>query len=342
MSIRFTSTLSHVRRALFQLHHPDHAHMNMTLKVASKAAVAKDIYRFEFQHMDGGPLPAFTAGAHIPVQTPNGSMRAYSLCNDPEETHRYQIAVKREAGGRGGSISMIDALQPGDTVAVGQPLNHFPLDPQAQKYVLIAGGIGITPLLAMAKTLTHWCKPFKLYYLTRDSESTAFLGELRDEAFSQNLVCHHDGGLPDHGFDLWPVLEKSGSLTGLQLYCCGPAGLMSAVKDMSGHWPSNAVHFEFFGVQQSAQVNDTPFTVNFSQSAQQVTVPPGLSILQVARSVGIAMPASCESGTCGSCKTRLLEGTADHRDHVLLPEERAQWIMPCVSRALSDHLKLDA
>jgi phthalate 4,5-dioxygenase reductase subunit len=316
--------------------------MNMTLKVASKAAVAQDIYQFELQHMDGGPLPAFTAGAHIPVLTPQGSMRSYSLCNDPEETNRYQIAVKRETGGRGGSISMIDSLQPGDTVEVGQPLNHFPLDPQAQKYILIAGGIGITPLMAMAKTLSRWDKPFKLYYLTRDPKSTPFLNELRAESFAPNLVCHHDAGLPGNNFDLWPVLEKSGSLTGLQLYCCGPAGLMDAVKDMSGHWPSSAVHFESFGVQQTSQVNDTPFTVNFSKSALKVSVPVGTSILQVARSVGIAMPASCESGTCGSCKTRLLEGSADHRDHVLLSEERAQWIMPCVSRALSDHLTLDA
>jgi phthalate 4,5-dioxygenase reductase subunit len=316
--------------------------MNMTLKVASKAAVAQDIYQFELQHIYGAPLPAFTAGAHIPVLTPQGSMRSYSLCNDPEETHRYQIAVKREAGGRGGSISMIDALQPGDTVEVGQPLNHFPLDPQAQKYILIAGGIGITPLMAMAKTLSSWDKPFKLFYLTRDPESTAFLKELQAETFARNLVFHHDAGLPGNNFDLWPVLEKSGSLTGLQLYCCGPAGLMSAVKDMSGHWPSSAVHFESFGLQQTSQVHDTPFTVNFSKSAQQVSVPVGMSILQVARSVGIAMPASCESGTCGSCKTRLLAGSADHRDHVLLPEERAQWIMPCVSRALSDHLTLDA
>lgn len=316
--------------------------MNMNLKVASKATVAQDIYQFELQHVDGAPLPAFTAGAHIPVLTPSGSMRSYSLCNDPEETHRYLIAVKREAAGRGGSISMIDDLHLGDTVAVGQPLNHFPLDPQAQKYVLIAGGIGITPLMAMAKTLYQWDKPFMLYYLTRDPESTAFLNQLKAEPFAQNLVCHHDAGLPGNNFDLWPVLEKSGSLAGLQLYCCGPAGLMSAVKDMTGHWPSSAVHFECFGVQQTSQVNDTPFTVNFSKSAHQVNVPAGTSILQMARSVGIAMPASCESGTCGSCKTRLLEGSADHRDHVLLPEDRAHWIMPCVSRALSDHLTLEA
>ena len=153
--------------------------MNMTLKVASKAAVAQDIYQFELQNMDGAPLPAFTAGAHIPVLTPQGSMRSYSLCNDPEETHRYQIAVKREAGGRGGSISMIDALQPGDTVEVGQPLNHFPLDPQAQKYILIAGGIGITPIMSMIHQLqAEGRPPWKLYYLTRSAAQTAFLEKL--------------------------------------------------------------------------------------------------------------------------------------------------------------------
>lgn len=320
-------------------------HMNpslMTLQVTAKRPVAKDIHFFELRDPGHCALPSFTAGAHIAIHTPSGSVRQYSLCNDPAQTDCYQIAVKREANGRGGSISMVEELQLGQSVLVGQPVNQFPLDERAQRYLLIAGGIGITPMLSMAHHLSFAERPFTLYYLTRDAESTAFLGELSAQPFAANVKIHHDQGDPQKGLDLWPLLEKPGSLTSVHVYCCGPAGLMEAVRDMTGHWPASTVHFESFGVRNTVQADDQAFTVHFKRSGQHGNVPVGQTILETARQMGIQMAASCESGTCGSCKTLLLEGEADHRDHVLMPEEKGQWIMPCVSRARTASLTIDA
>jgi phthalate 4,5-dioxygenase reductase subunit len=311
------------------------------LRVTQSAPAARGIQRFELQDPAGGPLPAFTAGAHVRVQTPSGAWRSYSLCNDPAQGDRYEIAVKREASGRGGSVSLIDGVRVGDLLEVQAPENQFALDERASRLLLIAGGIGITPLMAMIRQLEAEGRPYQLIYLTRDPESTAFLEELRAPERSGRIRLHHDQGDPSKALDLWPLLEKPGSLHGMHLYCCGPAGLMEAVRDMSGHWPSSAVHFESFGVDTQPQADDQPFEITLSSSGQTLTVPVGQTILQTLRNHGLAVPFSCESGTCGSCKTGLLEGQADHRDMVLMTDEKATRIMVCVSRAHSPSLVLD-
>ena len=303
-----------------------------TLQVTEAAPAAQGIQSFELRHPQGLPLQPFSAGSHLRVKTPSGMLRQYSLCNDPAETDRYRIAVKREDSGRGGSASMVDQLQPGDLLEVGLPENQFALDDRASRFLLIAGGIGITPLLSMAHQLNSEGRPYQLIYLSRDAQSTAFLEELRGPDFAGKVKVHHDQGDSARALDLWPLLEKPGSTNGLHLYCCGPAGLMDAVRDMSGHWPASAVHFESFGVDTHAQSDDQPFEVCIKSSGQRLTVPVGSSILQVLRDDGIAVPSSCESGTCGSCKTGLLEGQPDHRDLVLMEDEKASQIMVCVSR----------
>lgn len=314
----------------------------MTLRVAATETAARGIQRFELRHPDGAELPPFTAGAHIAIKTPSGAMRHYSLSNHPEERDRYVIAVKREGNGRGGSLSLVDGVRAGQLVEVGPPENLFGLDPKARSFVLVAGGIGITPMMAMARQLlSEGDRPFKLYYLTRDAEGSAFLDELKSGEFAPHVVVHHDGGDPANGYDLWPVLEKPGSATGRHVYCCGPQPLMDAVRDMSGHWPASAVHFESFGADTRPHADDQPFEVRLEQSGRIVTVPVGRSILDALRDEGVHVPSSCESGTCGSCKTRLLDGEADHRDLVLLDEEKADHIMVCVSRAKSPCLVLD-
>ena len=314
----------------------------VNLVVASAAPAARDIQRFELVHPDGASLPPFTAGSHIRIKTPIGVVRQYSLSNDPEERHRYVIAVKRERDGRGGSMSLVDTVNVGDTVEVGHPENLFELDPKARSFVLIAGGIGITPMMAMARHLsTQGDRPFKLYYLTRDPEGTAFLEELQGAEFSSSVMVHHDLGDPAKAFDLWPVLEKAGAATGRHVYFCGPKPLMDAIKDMTGHWPSSTVHSESFGGDTKPHADDQPFEVELKISGQKFTVPVGKSILDTLRADGIHVPSSCESGTCGSCKTRLLQGEADHRDLVLLEEEKSDHIMVCVSRAKSSTLLLD-
>ncbi len=309
------------------------------LKVVRKTAVAKDIFEFELRHPQGLPLPPFTAGAHLTVQVPGGARRNYSLCGDPGITDVYRIAVKRDAQGRGGSISMCDQVQQGGLLQVSEPRNNFGLHPRATNFLFIAGGIGITPILSMMRHLNSRQKGnFKLIYCTRDAVSTAFLPELTGPDFGRQVQLHHDHGDISKAFDFWPVFETPGDA---HVYCCGSRGLMDAVADMSGHWPSGAVHFESFGVDASAYAANTAFTVRLKKAGVSVPVTAEQTILEALRACGHHVPSSCESGTCGSCRTTLLSGEAEHRDMVLTDDDKATQIMVCVSRAKSPELVLD-
>ena len=308
------------------------------LRVMKKEAVAQGIYLFELRHPDGAPLPTFTSGSHLTVQVPSGVRRNYSLCSDPADTGMYQIAVKRDDAGRGGSVSMADDVQVGQMLSVGAPRNNFELAEQASAFIFVAGGIGITPILSMMRHLKSTGRVrFKLYYCTRDAASTAFLDDLHSE-FSGQIQIHHDNGGRGQALDLWPVFEKPANA---HVYCCGPKGLMDSVKDMSGHWRSGTVHFESFGVDAKAYAENKPFTVRLEKSGTSVEVSAEQTILQALRAGGYRVPSSCESGTCGSCKTRLLAGEAEHRDMVLSEDEQVGQIMVCVSRAKSAELVLD-
>ncbi|MES2412274.1 MAG: PDR/VanB family oxidoreductase [Pseudomonadota bacterium] len=309
-----------------------------TVKVAQKKEIAQGIYLFDLHRPDGAALPAFTAGSHLTVEVPNGARRNYSLCSNPAETGCYQIAVKRDAGGRGGSVSMADDVKEGDLLSISEPRNNFELHPRATRFLFVAGGIGITPILSMMRHLkTQGNDQFKLIYCTRDPESTAFIDELQGE-FSGQVQVHHDHGNIDDALDFWPVFETP---TNAHVYCCGPRGLMDAVADMSGHWSPSAVHFESFGVDASVYAANTPFKVRLQKSGTTVAVAADQSILEALRGAGLRVPSSCESGTCGSCKTTLLAGEVEHRDMVLSDEEKESHIMVCVSRAKSAELVLD-
>ncbi len=216
----------------------------MSLKILATHQAAKGIRSFELGREDGTGLPEFSAGSHIKIQVPNGEWRKYSLCNDPSERQRYVITVKREAQGRGGSVSMVDEAKEGDTVLVAPPDNAFPLVDNPGSLTFIAGGIGITPILSMIRSFGELPPaPWKLYYLSQAAETTAFLGELGSDRYRSNVKIHHDLGNPDACFDLWPILEKPNRG---HVYCCGPRGLMEAVRDMSGHWSPKRIHFESF------------------------------------------------------------------------------------------------
>jgi phthalate 4,5-dioxygenase reductase subunit len=310
------------------------------VRVQHTARIAQDIQLFELMRPDGAELPEFTAGAHILVRVPNGELRRYSLCSDPGERDRYVIAVKREDAGRGGSISLVDETKVGDELQVSAPRNDFELTGNPVSYLFIAGGIGITPILSMMRQLrSTGGRPFKLYYLTRSPELTAFREELTAPEYRGKVILHHDHGDPERSYDLWPVVEQP---RGAQLYCCGPRALMEAVRDMTGHWSSASVHFEDFGAGKAARAaEDQPFKVRLARSGEVIEVPAGLSALEVLRAKGYRIPYSCESGTCGSCKVGLLEGEADHRDLVLSEHERLNTFMVCVSRAYSPELVLD-
>jgi phthalate 4,5-dioxygenase reductase component len=316
-----------------------HADTPMPLRIARIAEVAEGIRSFELVQPDGTELPPFTPGSHVKVQVPNGALRKYSLCNDPAERHRYVITVKREANGQGGSASLHDEAREGHTLPTSLPDNAFPLAERAKAYLFIAGGIGITPILSMIRSFGELAPaPWKLVYLTRSPETTAYLDELTAPALRKQVRVHHDHGDPASAFDLWPLLEKPNSA---HLYCCGPRPLMEAVRDMTGHWSPGNVHFESFNEGGGVKPDDKPFGVRLARSGLHVQVPVGRSILSVLREHGAQCASSCESGTCGTCRTTLLEGEADHRDMVLLPEEMASQIMVCVSRAKSAELVLD-
>jgi phthalate 4,5-dioxygenase reductase component len=306
-------------------------------RVTRVERIADDIHLFELRDPAGGALPEFSPGAHVSLRVPNGLIRKYSLCNDPAERDRYVIAVKREAGGRGGSESLVRDVAEGSQVPVSAPANNFALAKSPAGYSFIAGGIGITPIMAMIRQLTAAGGRFKLYYCTRSPAATAFRDELSAPGLRGRVMIHHDGGDLAKALDLWPIVEKPQG----HLYCCGPRGLMQAVRDMTGHWSPSAVHFEAFTEAAEAKPDDRPFTVRLAKSGGSVAVPVGKTILEALREHGLAVPSSCESGTCGTCRTRLISGEADHRDLVLGDDERANNIMICVSRARSDELVID-
>ncbi len=310
------------------------------LVVAEKKQIAEGIFSFELRDPERRELLPFTPGAHVTVRTPSGANRNYSLSNDPAERDRYVIAIKRDASGRGGSMSMADDLDTGSTLELSAPRNEFELNAHAKSYIFVAGGIGITPILSMMRFLKATNEAsFKLFYCTRSPELTAFRDELSAPEWSSHVTIHHDFGDIEKSFDFWPVFEKPANNT--HVYCCGPRPLMDAVKDMTGHWPEGRVHFESFGVDQALVAQNQPFRVTLQRSGQSFDVPKDRSILEILRDHGIRAPSSCESGTCGSCRTGLCSGDVDHRDMVLAEDEKASQIMICVSRAKGGELVVD-
>ena len=311
----------------------------MVLRVVRSVLIGDDIRLFELRRSDDRELPEFTAGSHVIVRTPNGLLRKYSLCNAPAERDRYTFAVKREVDGRGGSRSLVDDARVGNDLLVSTPRNNFGLVRKAGGYTLIAGGIGITPIMSMVRYLVaSGTRSFRLIYCTRRPESTPFRDELSAPELRGRVKIHHDEGDPERMLDLWTVLEQP---KGRHVYCCGPRSMMQAVRDMTGHWPASAVHFEAFTEPNRDVAEDRAFTVRLARSGETIEVAAGVTILEALRARGHAVPSSCESGTCGTCRTRLLGGEADHRDLVLSEEEKAGNIMICVSRARSSELIID-
>jgi phthalate 4,5-dioxygenase reductase subunit len=311
----------------------------MALRVTRNDKIADGIHLFELRDAAGQPLPSFTAGAHIAIQVPNGLLRKYSLCNDPAERDRYQVAVKREVNGRGGSSTLIDSVKAGDTLMVTPPVNDFELPQRAQDFLFIAGGIGITPIMAMMREARAQGKRFRLFYCSRSPETTAFLDELSAPEFKDNVVIHYDGGDPANSLDLKSILAERKNRE--HLYCCGPRPLMEAVRNMTDHWSSAAVHFEAFSEAETHKASDKPFKVKLARTGEVLDVPTDKTILEVLRAHGLEVPSSCETGTCGTCRTKLLAGVADHRDLVLAEHERGDNIMICVSRAKSEQIEID-
>ena len=313
----------------------------LALRVGAVTPQGQDILAFELARPDGKPLPSFAAGAHIDVYIRDGLKRQYSLCSAPGDRQRYVIAVLKEKNGRGGSRAMHETLKEGDLVTVSAPRNHFPLaGREARFHLLLAGGIGVTPMMAMIEELEARGAAWQLHYCTRSPETTAFRDRLAAFIEAGKVILHHDGGDPGRGLDIKSLLATYD--IGTHLYYCGPTGFMSAVKAATGNWPPHCVHCEYFTAPEDdgARVN-APFQIKIKQTGEVLEVAADQSIVSVLRANGFAIDTDCEDGYCGTCLTRYLEGEPEHRDSVLSEAERKSYVMVCCARAKKSPLLLD-
>jgi len=313
---------------------------DLELKVTKLRDLTSNIKMFELVNAKGGDLPAFEAGAHIDFKLPDGKIRSYSLANDPTETNRYVTAILKDVNGKGGSVWMHENVKEGDVLTATEPLQNFPLVEDAANSILLAGGIGITPMLAMGYRLKALGKKVHLHYCSRSAEETAFMDEVK-QLFGDDVTFHHDGGDPSKGINLKETFKDHAE--GTHLYVCGPAGLLNATRDAVAHWPEGTVHFELFtsarSDEQVAEMESREnfeFEVELKQSGVTLTIPADRSILDVMIEEGYGVPYACEEGWCGACVIPMLGGKADHRDEVLSDAEKAanDKIQVCISRAL--------
>ena len=304
------------------------------LKVTSIDNPAPRVRRVEFAAADGGALPGFTAGAHVDLALGNGEERSYSLLNDQGETRRYVIAVLRETESRGASSFIHDALRVGDVLQSSDPINHFALSEAGAFSLLIAGGIGVTPLMSMAARLREIGKPYTLHYCARSREEAAFADEL-EKRHGQRLKLTFDGGDPARSLDV-AALVATRPAAG-HVYVCGPSGLIRAAREAARDWPKGTVHYELFkGSEDDVAIrkNDRAFDIVLKKAGRTLAIPADKTILDVLKAEGIKIKTLCRDGVCGTCTVKLISGKADHRDDYLGEDERETAIQVCVSRAM--------
>lgn len=312
------------------------------VRVASRSMEADNIVSLELVLASGKPLTSFSAGSHIDVELPNGMIRQYSLCNDSSQQHRYQIAVLLDPATRGGSASVHGDIKENQIIRISEPRQHFPLTP-AKHTILIAGGIGVTPILCMAEHLTSSSAGFEMHYCTRSLSATAFAQRIRTSAFANRVHFHFDDGEPAQKLDIQTVLAAGNSDT--HLYVCGPKGFMDFVIDSAKDlgWPDDQIHFEYFAGQSADTLENANFQVKISSTGQLFDIPADKSIVACLSENGVEIPVSCEAGVCGTCITRVLEGVPDHRDLYFndAEKEKNDQFTPCCSRSKTPVLVLD-
>jgi phthalate 4,5-dioxygenase reductase subunit len=355
----------------------------LRVRVAGKRALTPTVTQLDLRPLGDVALPAFQVGAHINVVTPGGHTRSYSLNNDPQDGQRYLIAVRRTGEGRGGSASLVDNTSVGDTLTISEPRNSFPLH-AATRYLLIAGGIGITPIRAMLRSiLAAGIRDVHLIYLTRSAADTAYYDELTDPGLADYVTLYHRAEHGGAAFDFWPYLADPGadaradantahaaaatSLTSgtaltadsasaadsaptadsasatdtapaadRRIFCCGPESLQEEIRALTMHWRPSTVHFEDFNGVSAFGEMSAPFRAVWQPTGTTVAVSAQETLLDALRREGATIASSCESGTCGTCRIRLISGTPIHRDVALSAAEREEFVMPCVSRAHHD------
>lgn len=312
----------------------------LQLRVHSITYGAQGILLFDLRNPEGGALPAFEAGAHIDIRMDNGLLRSYSLINSPELRDRYVIAVLRHTHSRGGSAWLHDSARVGQSVAVSQPSNGFPLIQDAEHSVFIAGGIGITPILGMINQLNGSHRSWSLHYRFRHAESALLPEELTDASVASRVKISCGETADRRSFDMARIVGEAPPQS--HLYCCGPPSLIEAFLETAKLRPSEYVHVEYFEAAENPSL-DGGFMVRLARSGKTIAMLPGKSILAAVRDLGIEAPYSCQEGLCGECETRVIVGEPDHRDLFLTQAEKASGdkIMICCSGSKSPILELD-
>lgn len=307
--------------------------------VSEKSALTDTICRLKLNATKGLKLPKATPGSHIDVHLPNGSVRQYSLCSELD-AQDYEIAVLNEPQGRGGSAYVHASLKVGDSLSISEPKNLFPLDVTANKTLLIAAGVGITPILTMAEHLLQQGADFSLHYCTKSSEQTAYIARIKNSGLAAFSHFHFSQSCR---INLQEVITAAQS--DLHLYVCGPAAFNDAVIECANakNWQPANIHREYFSAAPIDHSSDGSFEIEINSNGQILSVPADQSMLDVLEDHGYFIPMACAEGVCGTCITSLLSGQADHKDVFMTAEEHAKMdqITPCCSRAKSARLKLD-
>ena len=312
------------------------------VRIKSITYEAQGINSIELRPLAGGELAPFEAGAHVDLHLANGMIRSYSLTNSQDERHRYVIAVNKDAASRGGSRFVHEQLRAGDTLTVSVPRNNFALDENARHTVLIAGGIGMTPLWCMIQRLEALGRSWELHYSTRSRQNAAFLEQLRGlgERVHLNLHTNFDDESGGTMLDLEGIVARAAPDS--HFYCCGPLPMLAAFEKAAACRPSEQVHVEYFAAKKEPAAGGA-FTVVLAKAARTISVPKGKTILDALLDAGMDVAYSCMEGVCGTCETAVLEGIPDHRDLVLSKEEQAanKTMMICCSGCKGDRLVLD-
>ncbi len=315
----------------------------IAVRVSHASSLTPDIRLLELEPVDGGQLPEFEPGAHIDLHLGPSLVRQYSLCNAPGRATRYRVAVKRETSSRGGSWAVHDTLAVGSRLDISPPRNHFPMAPQAAHSILVAGGIGITPLIAMAQALLSRGESFELLYFCRSPEHAAFLETLQSPAFGSR--CRFLFGLDRDAVATELEATIAAAAPGTHLYTCGPRPFMDTVTALTrARLPTDHVHLEYFSAD--ANLLGAPseaFELRLARSGKAFSIAPGETIADTLRLAGVDVETSCEQGICGTCVAGVLKGTPDHRDCFLSDAEKSagNCIAICVSRSRTPLLVLD-
>lgn len=317
------------------------AHRWRQVQVRSRTAIADDIIALELVSLDAEPLPDFEAGAHVDLRTNSGLIRQYSLCSDPGAHGHYRLGILLDPKSRGGSIAIHDEIAEGSIVEVSAPRNHFPLDATATESLLFGGGIGITPLLAMAYSLAERGSAFALHYCVREQSRAAFFQELTEGSFSDHVHFHFDDGPDEQRLDVASAFGLPSG--GRHIYVCGPAGFIDFITNEARRrgWPDSQIHSERFDADVDKAGESFEFVA--SRSQQTFIIPGDKTIAEVLLAAGVDVSVACEQGICGTCLCDVLEGTPDHRDLVQSDDEKSSnaRIALCCSRSLSARIVVD-